>query len=447
MERRFDLVVIGTGTAGTGVATTCRAAGWSVAIVDELPFGGTCVLRGCDPKKVLVGAAEAMDWIRRMQGKGIAGGATISWPALMAFKRTFTEPVPAQREKSFAEHGIVGFHGAARFTGPRSVQVGAETLTARHVVIATGAKPAALGIPGAEHVVTSDVFLELEELPKSIVFLGGGYISFEFAHVAARAGSKVTILHRGARPLVAFDEDLVRCLVKAGAERGVDLELDIAVESIEKRGGKFAVRAKGGRCFEADLVVHGAGRVPHTEALDLERASVTRTKRGGVVVNEFLQSTSNPAIYGAGDVASAETPALTPVASRHARTVAHNLLHGNERTPNLTEVPSVVFTIPPLAMVGLTETAARDKGVKFTARLENASSWYSTRRTGESHAASKVLLEEGTRRIVGAHLLGPHAPEVINVFALAMRANLTADDVKETTFAYPTGASDLSYLM
>jgi glutathione reductase (NADPH) len=198
MPRKFDVIAIGTGSAASTVASRCRKAGWQVAIVDSRPFGGTCALRGCDPKKVLVGAAEAVDWTRRMKGKGIqAAKLRIDWPELMRFKHSFTEPVPRRREDGFAEAGIAAFHGRARFAGPTTVQVGEETLEGQHVVIAAGEVPADLGIPGAEHLTTSDQFMELNELPRRILFIGGGYIAFEFAHVAALAGSQATILPRG----------------------------------------------------------------------------------------------------------------------------------------------------------------------------------------------------------------------------------------------------------
>ena len=203
MRKKFDLVVIGTGSAASTAASKCRAAGWSVAVVDSRPFGGTCALRGCDPKKVLVGAAALIDWVRRMESTG--DNARIEWPELMRFKRTFTDPVSKQREKSFAEAGIETFHGSARFTGPTNVQVGEDVLEGRHVLIATGAKPQKLNIPGEEHLTTSEQFLELDSLPRRIVFVGGGYISFEFAHISVRCGAKVTLLHRGERPLERFE--------------------------------------------------------------------------------------------------------------------------------------------------------------------------------------------------------------------------------------------------
>ena len=190
MEHAFDLVVVGTGAAGSTVAYGLRSEGWKVAIVDKRPFGGTCALRGCDPKKVLVGVAELVDWYQRMQGRGVAGQEVhLDWPSLMRFKRTFTDPVPEDREKGFREAGIAAFHGIAKFAGPTTIRVGDQTLRSRHVALATGARPQTLNIPGEEYLTTSEQFLQLETLPKDIVFVGGGHIAAEFAHVAARAGA------------------------------------------------------------------------------------------------------------------------------------------------------------------------------------------------------------------------------------------------------------------
>lgn len=264
MTKKFDLVAIGTGSGASAAASRCRAAGWQVAIVDSRPFGGTCALRGCDPKKVLVGAAEAVDWARRMKGKGIqAEKLQIDWQELMRFKRSFTEPVPKHREEGFAKAGIAAFHGRARFVGPSTVQVGEEVLEGRYVVIATGQKPADLKIAGAEHLTTSKQFLELDELPRRILFVGGGYIAFEFAHVAVRAGSQVRIVHRGARPLPHFDPDLVDQVVARTRELGVDVQLGTQAEGIERNSGHLVVRASTSgekRMFETDMAVHAAGR-------------------------------------------------------------------------------------------------------------------------------------------------------------------------------------------
>ncbi|MGA8220769.1 MAG: NAD(P)/FAD-dependent oxidoreductase [Candidatus Acidiferrales bacterium] len=450
MTRKFDLVVIGTGSAASAVASRCRSAGWQVAIVDSRPFGGTCALRGCDPKKVLVGAAEAVDWARRMKGKGIqAEKLQIDWQELMRFKRSFTEPVPKNREEGFAKAGIVAFHGRARFVGPSSVQVNDDVLEGRYVVIAAGQKPADLSIPGTEHLTTSDQFLELDELPKRILFIGGGYIAFEFAHVAVRAGAQVTIEHRGSRPLPLFDPDLVDQIVKSSRELGVDVQLGTEVVGVEKSSGQLIVRASASsqkRTFEADMVVHAAGRVPEIDDLNLDGAGVERNKRG-VTVNEFLQSVSNPAVYAAGDAAASGGPPLTPVASYDGIIVAANLLKGNHQKPNYLGIPTVVFTIPPVASVGLSEREAREQGLKFQVKKEMTSNWYSSRRVAEKYSGFKVLVEEGTDRILGAHLLGSEAEEVINLFGVAMRSGMRAADLKHMLFAYPTHGSDLPYML
>ncbi|MGH9862089.1 MAG: dihydrolipoyl dehydrogenase family protein [Candidatus Acidiferrales bacterium] len=450
MTQTFDLVAIGTGSASATVATRCRAAGWQVAIVDSRPFGGTCALRGCDPKKVLVGAAEVVDWQRRMNGKGVAGERVgLDWAELMRFKRSFTDPVPAARERSYATAGVVAFHGRARFLGPTTIAVGENTLEARHVLIATGARPATLKFPGAEYVITSDQFLELEQLPTRLAFIGGGYVTMEFAHLAARAGTQVSVFHRGARPLELFDPDLVGRLTLHTRALGVRLELEAEVSAVEKDSAGFRVHAgtpSGACACEADLVVHGAGRVPEIDDLNLGAAGVEREPRG-VKVNEFLQSVSNSAVYAAGDAAASSGPPLTPVAGYEGEIVADNLLKGNLRTADYRVVPSVVFTLPPLASVGLSEAEARAQGLRFRVNYQDTSGWYSSKRVGETCSAFKVLIEEETDRLLGAHLLGPQAEELINVFALALRARLPGRELKETLFAYPTHGSNIRYML
>ncbi len=449
MSKQYDLIAIGAGTGASGAASQCRAAGWKVAVIDHLPFGGTCALRGCDPKKVLVGAAEAIDHARRMRGKGVGAGAPgIVWDELMRFKRTFTEPVPAMKERSFAKNGIDAYHGRARFRGPRTLEVGGEVLEGRFIVIAVGAVPMRLGIPGEEHLVTSTEFLELDRLPKKIVLLGGGFIAAEFAHIAAQAGAQVTVLEQAERMLTPFDPDLVGWLMEKFHEIGVDVRLKTRVTAIDKSDGSLSVRASSNgkdEVFKADLVVHAAGRVPDLEPLDLAAAGVESAK-GRLRLNEFLQSVSNPAVYAVGDAALSGPP-LTPVSSHDAKVAAANMLHGNHRKPDYLGVPSVAFTLPPIASVGLSEQRAREDGLKFRVQHQKTSGWYTARRLAETVYGFKVLVEEGSGRILGAHLVGPHIDEVINVFALAIRKGLTADDLKSTIFAYPTGASDIGYMV
>lgn len=447
MSQDFDLVVIGTGSAASTAASLCRQAGWSVAVADSRPFGGTCALRGCDPKKVLVGAAEALDRLRGLDGRGLrSDGARIEWHELMRFKRALIAPVPRAREDGFAKQGIATYHGRARFTDRTSLQVGDTAVAARHVLIATGARPADLRMPGAEHVITSDQFLELDELPPRIVFLGGGYVSFEFAHVAARTGAQPTILHRGARPLEHFDPDLVALLVQRTRKVGIGVQVRSEATAIEKTAGGFVVRTTGEpAAVTADLVVHGAGRVPEIDDLDLQAGGIERGPRG-VKVNEFLQSISNPAVYAAGDAAESGGPPLTPVAVLEGKVAAANLLEGNRHRPDYSGVASVVFTVPPLAAVGFQEVEARKAGLKYRVKHSETSQWHASRRIGETCSGFKTIVEEENGRILGAHLLGHNADEMVNVFALAIRKRLTAADLKDTLYAYPTNASNVPYM-
>jgi glutathione reductase (NADPH) len=450
MIRNFDLVVVGSGSAGSTAALACRKSGWSVAIVDSRPFGGTCALRGCDPKKVLVGAAELVDWSRRMGAKHVlSGDLRIDWPELIRFKASFTEPVPKQSERTYQEAEIAAFHGRAHFIDRTTLAVNDDRLVASFFLIACGAKHAPLGVPGEAFLTTSTGFLELAQIPPRVVFVGGGYISFEFAHVTVRAGAHAIILHRGPRPLDGFEPDLVDRLVSASVDAGINIRVNAAVQAIERQGNRFLVRASeagSSRVYEADLVVHGAGRVPEIDDLRLESAGVAYGKHG-VEVNEYLQSTSNQSVYAAGDAAASGGLPLTPVAGMEGEIVAANMLGGNRHKPNFSEIPTIVYSIPPLAALGLKETEARERGLRFRVQSADTAEWYSSRRVASAHSCFKVLVEEETDRILGAHVLGPHAEEVINVFALAMRAVIPATQLRETLFAYPTGASDIEHMV
>jgi glutathione reductase (NADPH) len=374
----------------------------------------------------------------------------IDWPALMAFKRTFTDAYPEHREAKLREQGVAIFHGVARFTGRSAIAVGADTLTAtRGIVIASGARPATLGIDGEAHLAASDAFLDLEALPRSIAFIGGGFISFEFAHVAARAGAHVSILHRGSRPLEQFEPELVDALVARTRALGIDVRLELDVTRVEQTDGRYRVSGttNGERVrVDADLVVHGAGRVPDLDELDCPAGGVRCSARG-VEVTPQLQSTSNPLVYAAGDCADTGGPPLTPIAGYEGRIVAANLLDEAGASADYSVVPSVVFTLPPLAAIGLTEARAQAAGLRYSVRRGDTSSWYSSRRLGEETSGFKVLVDDDSGRVIGAHMLGPHADEVINVFAVAMRAGVKAADLKQFIWAYPTHGSDVPYMV
>jgi glutathione reductase (NADPH) len=512
----FDLIVIGTGVAATTIAHKCKSAGWSVAIIDSRPFGGTCALRGCDPKKVLVGAAEIVESVTRMKNKGIFyedkcesesdAPVKIKWNDLMKFKRTFTEPVPKNREDSFDTAGIITFHGIAQFTSSNSIKIignnhgndiyrdndiandknkfynhnednhrygkreKEKVIEGKFILISTGSTPIPLKIQGEEHLITSDQFLDLDNLPSKIVFVGGGYISFEFAHIAARAGSQVTILHRSEKPLGNFDSDLVSLLLQKSKDVGIDIKLNASVNKIEKTTESskgfivyFSNNNEDGKddTIKADLVVHGAGRVPNISNLNLDTGNIKYDSKKGITVNEYLQSVSNSSVYSAGDVSDTRGLPLTPVASYEGKIVASNLLQGNHLKPNYKGIPSVVFTIPPLSSVGMLEEEAKEKGLKYKINHQNTSNWYSSKRINEKFSAFKVLIEESSEyddgdsdddntennKILGAHILGHNSEEVINIFALAIRLDLSKEKIKDMLFSYPTNSYDINYML
>jgi len=450
MEREYDVLVIGTGVAGSDIAWHCRKAGMAVAIADCRDYGGTCALRGCVPKRVLAGAAEVVARARDQQGNGIRGAVSIDWPELVAFERTFTGPIPRRKEEGFRKAGIHTYHGLACFTGSNRVAIGDDTFTARYIVIATGAEPRLLNVPGEDLMTSSGEFFYLEALPERVIFIGGGYISFELAHVAARAGSAVTILQRSGHLLSGFDPDIVERLVLASGEAGIDVQVNMPLISIEKNAAGLRVRAGGEgkeRTFEADMVIHGAGRVSAIEKLDLAAGNV-ETDRRGIVVDDHLRSVSNPAVYVAGD-ANPRSPQLTPVAVMDAHIVVDNILGGDARVADYSVIPSAVFTNPPIASVGLTEEKAKEKGIPYVVNAGDLSGRFTNRSIGQKHVGYKLLVDEDTHRILGAHLIGPHVEEVINIFAIAIKHGLTANDLTldAIPWAYPSNTYDIIHMV
>ncbi|HII92481.1 MAG TPA: NAD(P)/FAD-dependent oxidoreductase [Methanosarcina sp.] len=450
MEKKYDIIVIGTGTAGRTFAGKVAHSGLKIAIIDSREYGGTCPLRGCDPKEVLANTAGVTDSNNRLIGKGVGIDTPLKldWTSLIEFKKTFTEGYSSKTEKHLVEMGIDTYHGRAHFENQNTVIVGEDKLKGEYIFLATGARPRKLNIPGEEYVTTSEKLLETKKLPEKIIFIGGGYISIEFAHVARRTGAEVTILHRSARILGAFDSDMVDLLVKASEASGIKILINKPVVSIEKDENGFLVKTKSKsenepetQIFRADMVVHGAGRVADIEDLRLENAGV-KIEKGAIVVDKHMK-TSNSRIYAGGDCAL-EGVQLTPVASLQGEVAAINVLEGDSVEADYKGIPSAVFTIPVLASVGISVSKDSDK---YKVILQNRSSWYTTRKAGMEFAASKVIIDEANDRIMGAHILGPNAEEAINVFAAVMRLGLKASDIKKLIFTYPTTCSDIPYML
>ncbi len=449
MPEKFDVAIIGTGTAGTTAAYDLKEEGKSVAIIDSREYGGTCALRGCVPKKIYTAIGEAADLSNRLSGKGIEiNNMKVNWTDMQEFKSSFTDPFPENRRIAYHEAGITTFDGRAKFLDEKTIVVDESELLANHIIIATGSKPRPLSFVGSEHLITSEDFLNLEQIPERIIFTGGGYISMEFAHVAAVAGAEVHIIHRGERPLNPFDPELVDLLMQSAEEKGIQFTLNSEVVGVSENDGEFQVQTESDRkneTFTTELVVHGAGRVPQIDDLEMEAGIVEYNARG-IEVNEYYQSPSNPRVYAAGDAAASGAP-LTPVATVEGHAVASNILQGNSTSVDYSYVASTAFTLPPIAAVGMSEHDAETSGVQVKVNFSETGSWFTSQRLNESHSGFKVIVEKETDKILGAHLLGPHAGEVINIFGLAIKHGLTADDVREMIYAYPTSASDINYMV
>lgn len=359
----------------------------------------------------------------------------------MKRKRGFTGPVPESTESWMREMGIEVINGTATFTAASTLAVDGRLLGGENIVIATGAVPADLAFDGGDLVATSEAFLDLDDLPSKIVFVGGGYISFEFAWLARRAGAEVAIVHRSKQVLKGFDPGLADKLVSHYESLGIQVIVGEPVLGVEQAGSGLRVVTRS-VTIEADLVVHGAGRVAAVGDIGLDAAGVEYSSRG-VKVDPHLRSISNPFVWAAGDAAEPGPP-LTPTASRQGAIVASNILGGDE-TFEPGAVPSVVFSDPPMASVGMGASAASRAGVEVI--TTDMDGWFTQSRLGYDIAGAKVVKTSDTGRLLGAHVLGVNAEEIINLFALAVSAGLTANQMKAILWAYPTATSDIKYLL
>lgn len=447
MTTDFDIIIIGGGNAGFAVSKAAQVAGKSVAFLEKAEFGGTCPNRGCTPKKILVAAAQALDAIDRAGVHGITvGPARLDWAALIARKEQMIGGIPGAMLGLAEKRGTV-FRGHGRFTGPDTVEVNGTTLRGRDIVIGTGSRTRPLAIPGADLMITSDEVLSETRLPAEVVFIGGGVIAMEFAHVYARAGAKVTILELAPRLLGRMDSDAVAVIAAETERLGVTIKTGVKVDAVERAGDRLRVAYEHeGRAqvVPADRVVNGAGRIANVEGLDLAAAGVAHDGVR-IEVDAYLRSVSNPAVWVAGD-AVAQTAQLSPTATYEGQIVGHNILNGPSRTPDYRVLPSAVYTVPALAGVGLTEADAAARGMDVAVTVNDMTGWFSGRTYGERVAWAKVLVERATDRIVGAHLVGHHGEDLIQLFALAMAHDITASQLRDSPAAYPTFASDLRNL-
>ncbi|MHA7055766.1 dihydrolipoyl dehydrogenase family protein [Aquimarina sp. M1] len=445
--KEFDVFVIGSGIAGQTVAKACIKNGNTVGIADKREFGGTCANRGCDPKKVILGFTEIVKRSKSVYNLGVFQLPELDWKEIQKFVREFTDAVPPSTEDKLCDLGITLYHQSPKFIDTNTLSVEGKTIKAKKIVIASGLTPKPLDIEGSSLTSLSDDFLTLEELPKSMIFIGGGYIGMEFAHMAARFGVEVTVIESGDRPLSVFDKDMVAYIIKASKDIGINFIFNAKVTKIEElRKNKRVYYHLDGKDEEvkAEVIFNTTGRVPSFDNLALENGNISFSNKG-INVDKYLQNITNKDVYACGDISDNALP-LTPFSSREGKIVAHNIRYGNHKKAEFPETPSVAFTLPNIASVGLSEQQAKKLGNNVEILNRDASGFYNAKRINEKIYAYKTIVENDTGRILGAHLVGPEAGEVINFFAMAMYNKMTISEIKDMIFTYPSWAGDIQYM-
>jgi glutathione reductase (NADPH) len=448
----YDVVVVGSGTSGQTAAFQLNEKGLNVAVIEKADRpGGICALAGCQPKKWFYETTEAIARARHLEGKGIVAAPEGNWSQVLEQKQQFTSGIPEGTIKNLQKAGIKFLSGEATFLNDETLSVNGERIQTKFFILAVGAKPMQLPLEGKEHVITSDDFLDLDVLPPSICFIGGGFISFEFAHFAARLGSsnqRSVILEVLDRPLDRFDAEMVELLVKASQAEGIEVRSGIEIKAIEKYDEAFSILTAQGNSFEADLVVNGAGRVPNLGTLGLKAAGIEYSKRG-IAVDQSMR-TSNRRVFAVGDCAA--TIQLARVADREALVAAENILaelnEGQKSTMDYGAVPAILFTYPQFGMIGKTEDSLKQDGQIYHKSFAKNLSWPTYKRVGLKHAAYKILTD-ANNLILGAHILSDQASGLINTIKQAMLNKTTVDELYQQTIVspYPTRESDLSYML
>ncbi|MFT8400524.1 MAG: NAD(P)/FAD-dependent oxidoreductase [Lentilactobacillus diolivorans] len=443
MVKSYEVVILGGGVAGGTLAHLLRRQNKTVAVVEDNLFGGTCPNRGCDPKKILLSGLEVTQTVDNMQGNGISGHVSINWPDLMRHKRQYTDPISNAMQHSLVSDGVDTYHEHAAFTEDGYLQAGNNLLSADQFVIATGQRPKILDIVGKEFFKTSTDFLNLNEMPADVTFVGGGYIGFELAGIAHAAGAKVHIIHHNSHPLKQFDSQLVNEVVAHLRAIGVDVQLDTDVNTIEKQGDRYCISGDDKFKLTTDMVFCTAGRIPNIDTIGLEKMSIDADAHG-IIVNNYLQS-SNRKVFAMGDVVSTSRPKLTPVAGFEANYLAKHL-NGNSGKINFPEIPTLVFGQPSLAQVGLPSKVA-DDNKHYLLITNDMTKWYSYHRLNEPLAKAKVVVDRDNETVVGATVLSNHADYLINLFTSMIDNQMKIDDFNQQILAYPTLASDVQYLI
>jgi glutathione reductase (NADPH) len=438
-----DLFVIGAGSGGVRAARIAATHGAKVAIAEEYRVGGTCVIRGCVPKKLLVYASRFAHEFEDAAGFGwTVPEPTFDWATLIANKDKEIDRLERAYVTNLEKPGVGVIRSRAVLADPHTVRLaGGETVRAAHILIATGGAPSLGGaIPGHEHVISSNEAFHLPSLPPRILIQGGGYIAVEFACIFAGLGAQVTLIYRGANILRGFDDD-VRTHLRAEMERrGVAIMTGDTVVGVEQTDSAYTVALAGGKRVEVDRVMFATGRKPATAGLALDAVGVRIAENGGIAVDEFSR-TSVPHIYAVGDVTNRIN--LTPVAIREGHAFADSVFGGRPTKVDHTNVPSAVFSEPEVGVVGLTETQARERHARIDIYKSTFRPMKATLSGRETRMMMKLVVEGASGRALGCHIVGEGAAEMIQMVAIAIKMGATKADVDATMALHPTAAEEL----
>ncbi|WP_099303543.1 dihydrolipoyl dehydrogenase family protein [Bacillus sp. Marseille-P3800] len=443
--KSYDVIIIGSGPAAMAAAFPLAEANKKVAVIEGKRFGGTCPNFGCDPKKILYTRSEAVWQAQKLTGTGVSGEIEFNWEDAMQEKNRYTESVYSDIEQSMKDSGIDTYVGYATFIGEETIQVNDQHMKADHFIIATGLTPSDLPFSGSDQLLTHEDFLHLSALPATIAFIGAGYISFEFAHLAARAGVDVHIIDAGDRPLKAFDQDHVNELVKQSEQLGITFHWNASIQSVTANSDQYVIKTEE-ETVTVNKVVHGAGRKPNIAKLNLDQAGV-ETGEGGIIVDNTLRSVSNPKVYAAGDVSSTRSLPLTPLSGKEGGLVVKNILNDNKQELDQGAMPSVVFTIPKLARVGYTKEELDKQQVAYDLHDVEMTEWLTYTMIKEDKALGKVYIDQKTNQVLGAEFLTVYADQWVNYFSTAIQLGLKTDALSSVHFTYPSVLGDSSNLI
>ncbi len=438
----YDLFVIGGGSGGVRAARVSAAHGARVALAEEHKVGGTCVIRGCVPKKLLVyGAHFAEDLADARRFGWNVPKCDFSWPVLRDNVLAEVTRLEGLYTDTLTKHDVEVLKGRATVTGPHSIDLAGRKITAGTILVASGATPIVPDFPGAEHGITSNEAFHLDALPERVVIAGGGYIANEFAGIFHEFGAKVSIVNRSDVILRGYDESIRDRLLTISMMKGIEFKFHCAFERVEKgEDGRLTVHMSGSDPIEADLLMYAIGRKPNTAGLGLETAGVDLDGNGAVVVNADNQSTCD-SIYAVGDVTNRVQ--LTPVAIREGQAFADTLFGNKPTRVDYENIPAAVFSHPPLASVGMTEGQARNKlgSVKtYTSDFRPMKNVLANR---NERALYKLVVDSETDQVVGIHMIGPDAPEILQAAAIAVKAGLKKSQFDEVVALHPTMSEEL----